>query len=106
MSSRKLASAIESTTSDSTKRRFQALLGDRRKIATGIALVLLLVVAIYVLFPKIVGVDEAVNNLDDAVWYWVVVAVGFNVVAFGAYVALFRGVLGGQTRVFEPTLIE
>jgi uncharacterized protein (TIRG00374 family) len=48
-----------------------------------------------VLFPKIVGADEAVSNLDDAVWYWVVVAIGFNVVAFGAYVALFRGVLGG-----------
>jgi len=75
--------------------RFQALLGDRRKIASGIALVVLLIVAIYVLFPKIVGADEAVNNLDDAVWYWVVVAIGFNVVAFGAYVALFRGVLGG-----------
>ena len=75
--------------------RFQALLGDRRKIASGIALVVLLIVAIYVLFPKIVGADEAVSNLDDAVWYWVVVAIGFNVVAFGAYVALFRGVLGG-----------
>ena len=47
------------------------------------------------LFPKIVGADEAVSNLDDAVWYWVVVAIGFNVLAFGAYVALFRGVLGG-----------
>jgi uncharacterized protein (TIRG00374 family) len=75
--------------------RFQALLQDRRKIASGIALVVLLIVAIYVLFPKILGADEAVNNLDDAVWYWVVVAIGFNVVAFGAYVALFRGVLGG-----------
>jgi uncharacterized protein (TIRG00374 family) len=75
--------------------RFQALLQDRRKIASGLALVVLLIVAIYVLFPKIVGADEAVNNLDDAVWYWVIVAIGFNVVAFGAYVALFRGVLGG-----------
>jgi uncharacterized protein (TIRG00374 family) len=75
--------------------RFQALLQDRRKIASGLALVVLLIVAIYVLFPKIVGADDAVNNLDDAVWYWVVVAIGFNVVAFVAYVALFRGVLGG-----------
>jgi uncharacterized protein (TIRG00374 family) len=75
--------------------RFGALLQDKRKIASGIALVVLLIVAIYVLFPKIVGADEAVNNLDDAVWYWVVVAIGFNVVAFIAYVALFRGVLGG-----------
>jgi putative heme transporter len=75
--------------------RLQALLSDRRKIASALALVVLLVVAIYVLFPKFVGADEAVNNLDDAVWYWIVVAIGFNVLAFGAYVALFRGVLGG-----------
>jgi uncharacterized protein (TIRG00374 family) len=75
--------------------RFQALLQDRRKIVSGILLVLLLVVAIYVLFPKIVGADEAVSNLDDAKWYWILIAVGFNVLAFGAYVALFRGILGG-----------
>jgi uncharacterized protein (TIRG00374 family) len=75
--------------------RFQALLQDRRKIVSGILLVLLLVVAIYVLFPKIVGADEAVNNLDEAKWYWFVVAIGFNVLAFAAYVALFRGILGG-----------
>jgi uncharacterized protein (TIRG00374 family) len=75
--------------------RFQALLQDRRKIVSGILLVLLLVVAIYVLFPKIVGADEAVSNLDDAKWYWILVAIGFNVLAFAAYVALFRGILGG-----------
>jgi uncharacterized protein (TIRG00374 family) len=75
--------------------RFQALLQDRRKIVSGMLLVLLLVVAIYILFPKVVGADEAVAKLDDAQWYWILVAIGFNVVAFGAYVALFRGVLGG-----------
>jgi putative heme transporter len=75
--------------------RFQALLHDRRKLVSGMLLVLLLVVAIYVLFPRIVGADEAVDNLDEATWYWVLIAIGFNVLAFGAYVALFRGVLGG-----------
>jgi len=75
--------------------RFQALLQDRRKLVSGFALVLLLVVAIYVLFPKIVGADEAVDKLDEATWYWIVVAIGFNVLAFGAYVALFHGVLAG-----------
>jgi uncharacterized protein (TIRG00374 family) len=75
--------------------RFQSLLQDRRKLVSGLFLVLLVVVAIYVLFPKIVGADEAVNKLDDARWYWVLTAIGFNVLAFGAYVALFRGVLGG-----------
>ena len=43
----------------------------------------------------IVGADEAVSNLGDAVWYWILIAIGFNVLAFAAYVALFRGVLGG-----------
>ena len=75
--------------------RFQALLQDRRRLASGALLVLLLVVAIYVLFPKIVGADEALNKLDDATWYWIAIAVGFNVLAFGSYVMLFRGVLGG-----------
>jgi uncharacterized protein (TIRG00374 family) len=74
---------------------FQALLQDRRKLFSGILLFLLLIVAIYVLFPKVVGLDEAVRKLGDGTWYWVVVAVAFNVAAFGAYVALFRGVLGG-----------
>jgi uncharacterized protein (TIRG00374 family) len=53
------------------------------------------VVGIYVVFPKLVGLDDAVRRLDNAVWYWIVVAIAFNVAAFAAYVALFRGVLRG-----------
>jgi uncharacterized protein (TIRG00374 family) len=75
---------------------FQALLQDRRKLLTGLLLFVLLIVAIYVLLPKVLGLDEAVDRLDDGTWYWVVVAIGFNVAAFAAYVALFRGVLGGM----------
>jgi uncharacterized protein (TIRG00374 family) len=73
----------------------QALLQDRRKLVGGMALFALIIVAIYVVFPKLVGLDDALRKLDDATWYWVVVAIGFNVAAFAAYVALFRGVLGG-----------
>jgi uncharacterized protein (TIRG00374 family) len=75
--------------------RIQALLGDRRKLTSGALLVVLLVVVIYVLIPKLVGAEEAVEKLDEGVWYWVVIAIGFNAVAFAAYVALFRGVLSG-----------
>jgi putative heme transporter len=74
---------------------FQALLQDRRKLFGGLTLFILIIVAIYVVFPRLVGLDDALRKLDDAVWYWVVVAICFNVAAFGAYVALFRGVLGG-----------
>ncbi len=75
---------------------FQALLADRRKLLTGVLLVGLLVFGIYVVFPKLVGLDDAVKKLDDASLTWVVVAILFNVAAFAAYVALFRGVLGGS----------
>jgi uncharacterized protein (TIRG00374 family) len=74
---------------------FQALLADRRKLLTGVLVVALLVFAIYVVFPKLVGLDDAVKKLDDASLTWVAVAILFNVAAFAAYVALFRGVLAG-----------
>jgi uncharacterized protein (TIRG00374 family) len=54
----------------------------KRLIQTFVA-VILLVVAIYVLFPRIVG---------DPLW--IALGVAFNLVAFAAYVALFRGVVG------------
>ena len=76
----------------------QALLHDRRKLATGLLLFVAGVAAIYVLFPKVVGLDDTLARIDEATWYWVVVALGFNVAAFAAYVALFRGVLGGTAR--------
>ena len=74
---------------------FAALLADRRKLITGVLLVVLLVFGIYVVFPKLVGLDQAVKKLDDASPVWVLIAVAFNVAAFAAYVALFRGVLTG-----------
>jgi uncharacterized protein (TIRG00374 family) len=86
----------EDSSEDESVGALQALLQDRRKLFGGMAVFALLVFAIYIVFPKLVGLDDAVRKLDDAVWYWIVIAVAFNVVAFGAYVALFRGVLGGM----------
>jgi uncharacterized protein (TIRG00374 family) len=74
---------------------FQALLSDRRKLLLGVLGVIVIVVAIYVLIPKILGTGEALARIDNATWYWVLAAVGFNILAFAAYVALFRGVLSG-----------
>jgi uncharacterized membrane protein YbhN (UPF0104 family) len=73
-----------------------AVLTDRRRLTLGILLFLALVAAIYVLVPRIVGLDDELAKISDAAWHWVAVAIAFNVAAFGAYVALFRGVLGGS----------
>src|SRR5947209_11350627 len=80
------------------ERRGAALLGDRRRIV-GLALaVILLIVAIYVVVPKVTGLQHSnpVARLGHATWYWLIVALGFNVLRFFAYTILFRGVIAGE----------
>ena len=72
------------------------LLRDRRRLAYFGVVLLLGIVAIYVVFPKIAGFEDSLEKMDDATWYWIVVAIGFNFAAFGAYVALFKGILSGS----------
>jgi uncharacterized protein (TIRG00374 family) len=80
--------------------RLQALLHDRRKLASGALAIVLAVVAIYVLFPQVVGLEGSLDRIGSAKWYWVVVAVAATVAGFFAYVMLFHGVVaGGDERV-------
>jgi uncharacterized protein (TIRG00374 family) len=71
------------------------LLRDRRRLFYFVAILVLGIVAIYVVFPKVAGFEDSLEKMDDATWYWIVVAVGFNLAAFGAYVMLFKGILAG-----------
>lgn len=89
------AEALEDDAED-FEERGAALLRDRRRIAGLVLAVVLLVVAIYVILPKVVGLNDVVGRLSDATWYWVVVAAAFNALSFGAYTVLFRAVLGGR----------
>ena len=68
--------------------------GDPKRLAQTLLVVLLLIVGIYVLFPKIVGLQGSLNKLTDANPGWIAVALAMNVLAFASYVALFRGVVG------------
>jgi uncharacterized protein (TIRG00374 family) len=76
--------------------RGAALLRDRRRVFGLLAAVVLLIIAIYVILPKVVGVGDALDRVGDAKWYWIVVAIGFNAFSFISYTALFRGVLAGR----------
>ncbi len=75
--------------------RVSRLLSDRRQLVSLALVFVLAIVAIYFLLPKFVGLDDNLERIGEASWYWVVIAVGFNVLAFASYVALFRGILGG-----------
>ncbi len=70
-------------------------LSRRSVIQTGVVVVLL-IAGIYFLLPNLVGLGDAMSKLDDAQPSWIAIAVGFEVVAFATYVALFRGVVGGD----------
>jgi uncharacterized protein (TIRG00374 family) len=67
----------------------------RRLAQTGVV-VLLLLGGIYFLFPKLVGLGDSLGRLDEADPLWIAIAVGFNVVAYATYIALFKAVVGGD----------
>ncbi len=71
-----------------------SLLENPRKVVITALIVLLMFAAIYVLLPKLIGLEDAIQKMQEGEWQWFVVAVGFNVLAFASYVALFRGVIG------------
>jgi uncharacterized protein (TIRG00374 family) len=71
------------------------LLTTRRLIQT-VVVVILLLVGIYFLFPKLVGLGDAMSKLGDADPVWIGVAIGFSAASFATYIALFKAVVGGQ----------
>jgi uncharacterized protein (TIRG00374 family) len=71
------------------------ILTTRRLIQT-VVVVFLLLGAIYFLFPKLVGLGDALSKLDEADPLWIAIAIGFNVLAYATYIALFKAVVGGD----------
>jgi uncharacterized protein (TIRG00374 family) len=67
-----------------------------KRIVQTLILIAILLVGIYFLFPKLVGFGDALDKLDDADPVWIAVAVGFNVIAYATYIALFKAVVGGD----------
>lgn len=67
-----------------------------RRIVQTVVLVLVLLVAIYFLFPKLVGLGDALSRLGEAEPLWIAIAVVLNVAAYATYIALFKAVVGGD----------
>ena len=70
------------------------LFTPRRIVQTALVVVVLLV-AIYFLFPKLVGLGDALSKLDDADPLWIGVAIGFSVARLRH---LHRPLQGGRRR--------
>jgi putative heme transporter len=71
------------------------LLTPRRVVQT-LLVVFVLLVGIYFLFPRLVGLGDSLSRLDEAEAIWIAVAVGFELAAIATYIALFKAVVGGD----------
>jgi uncharacterized protein (TIRG00374 family) len=67
-----------------------------RRLVQTVVVVFILLGAIYFLFPKLVGLGDALGKLDEADPLWIGIAIGFNVLAYATYIALFKAVVGGD----------
>jgi uncharacterized protein (TIRG00374 family) len=74
-----------------------------KRILQTVVVVVLLLAAIYILLPRVVGIQDAMGQLDGAAPGWLVVALVFCVLMFFSYVALFRGVVGERVVHLEWT---
>jgi uncharacterized protein (TIRG00374 family) len=68
----------------------------KRLLQTGVVVVALLV-GIYFLFPKLVGVGDGISKLGEADPVWIGIAVVFSIASYATYIALFKAVVGGDT---------
>ena len=67
-----------------------------RRIAIYAGVVVALVVALYIGLPAALsGLTDMKRVVSDANPAWIAVALGFNILSFVAYIALFRGVVAG-----------
>jgi uncharacterized protein (TIRG00374 family) len=67
---------------------------DPKRIVQTLVAVVLLVVAIYILIPRLFDLEDAIDKIGDGDPLWIVVGLLCCVGMFAAYVALFRGVVG------------
>src|SRR6266542_1282305 len=69
-------------------------MGRRRIAVYGLA-VLVIIVALYFVLPKVTEAGDALDKIGGADPVWIVIALGFNLLSFAAYIALFAGTIGG-----------
>jgi uncharacterized protein (TIRG00374 family) len=69
---------------------------DPKRLIQTLVAVILLTVAIYVLVPRLLDLQDAIAKIGDGDPLWIGLGIAFCVAMFAAYVALFRGVVGEQ----------
>jgi uncharacterized membrane protein YbhN (UPF0104 family) len=77
---------------DPTQRGSEMLRNRRRVIVLFVAVALMIVV-VYVVFPKVIGLKGTLNQLTDARWQWIVLALCMPFLYYGSYTVLLYSVM-------------
>jgi len=72
---------------------------DRGKIAKRVLLGMLIVIGLYLGLSQLAGISKTWDIIKKADPEWIAVALGINCLAFVAYIAQFRGVIGQASGV-------
>jgi uncharacterized protein (TIRG00374 family) len=67
---------------------------SRRRVLVAAALILLALVALYLLLPKLAGLDQTWGRLRRGNPLWLAAAAGVELISIGGYALLFRTVFG------------
>jgi uncharacterized protein (TIRG00374 family) len=84
----------EETAREMVEEAEPSFFSDPKRLIQTFVAVILLVVAIYVLIPRLFDLQDAVAKIGEGDPVWIAVGVVCCVGMFAAYVALFRGVVG------------
>ena len=85
---------VDEPTTEAVERGFTM---DRQRLAIYALTVLVIIGALYFVLPKITETGNALEKIEEADPVWIAVALGFNLLSFVAYIALFAGTVGGST---------
>ncbi len=92
-----VGSAAEGAEQEEPEHEEPSFFEDPGQITKTLVIVAVLVAAIYVVLPKIAGLEDAVAKLGEARRSWVLVAVIAMGLSFASYVAVFRSVISEST---------
>jgi uncharacterized protein (TIRG00374 family) len=88
------ASLEEETAREMVAEAEPSFFADPKRLIQTFVAVILLVVAIYVLVPRLFDLQDAIGKIGDGDPFWIAIGVVCCIAMFAAYVALFRGVVG------------
>ena len=73
---------------------------SRRRLLLAIGIGAAAVSALYILLPRLAGLDDTWHRLGEGDPWWLAAGLGFEVLSYASYVVLFRAVLsGGNERI-------